>query len=66
VQRVYSGNVTTGKHQIEISVSGKLQGGNDYNQTGTFAFTKGVEPKLVGVTLASPDTGKPPIEIGDW
>jgi len=66
VQRIYSGNVTTGKHQIEISVSGKLQGGNDYNQTGTFAFTKGVEPKLVGVTLASPDTGKPAIEIGDW
>jgi hypothetical protein len=66
VQRIYAGNVTTGEHQIEISVAGKLQGGSDYNQTGSFAFRKGVEPKLVGVTLASPDTGKPAIEIGDW
>jgi hypothetical protein len=66
VQRIYAGNVTTGEHQIAISVAGKLPGGEDYNQTGTFAFNKGVEPKLVGVTLASPDTGQPAIAIGDW
>jgi hypothetical protein len=66
VQRIYAGNVTTGEHQIEVSIAGKLPGGSDYNQTGSFAFSKGVEPKLVGVTLASPDTGKPAIEIGDW
>ena len=66
VQRVYAGNVTTGEHQIEISVAGKLPGGADFNQTGSFAFQKGVEPKLVGVTLASPDTGQPAIAIGDW
>jgi hypothetical protein len=66
VQRIYAGNVTTGEHQIEVSIAGKLSGGSDYNQTGSFAFSKGVEPKLVGVTLASPDTGKPAIEIGDW
>src|SRR4030095_11970806 len=51
VQRIYTGNVTTGEHQIEISVAGKLQGGADYSQSGSFAFRKGVEPKLVGVTL---------------
>ena len=66
VQRIYAGNVTTGQHQIEISVAGKLPGGDDYTHTGTFPFSKGVEPKLVGVMLASPDTGKPAIEIGDW
>ena len=66
VQRIYAGNVTTGEHQIEISVAGKLPGGADFNQTGSFAFQKGVEPKLVGVTLASPDTGQPAIAIGDW
>src|SRR4030095_6340534 len=51
VQRIYAGNVTTGEHRIEIAVSGKLQGGADYSQSGSFAFRKGVEPKLVGVTL---------------
>ena len=66
VQRVYTGNVTTGEHRIDIAVSGKLQSGDDYNQTGSFAFRKGVEPKLVGVTLAGPGSGKPAIEIGDW
>jgi hypothetical protein len=66
VQRIYAGNVTTGQHQIEVSVTGKLKGGGDYSQTGSFAFQKGIEPKLVGLTLASPDSGRPAIEIGDW
>jgi hypothetical protein len=66
VQRIYAGNVTTGEHQIQISVAGKLPGGADFNQSDSFAFQKGVEPKLVGVTLASPDTGQPAIAIGDW
>jgi len=66
VQRIYAGNVTTGEHQIDVSVTGKLQGGADYNQAGSFAFRKGVEPKLVGLTLAGPDSGRPAIELGDW
>jgi len=66
VQRIYAGNVTTGEHKIDVSLTGKLQGGADYNQTGSFAFRKGVEPKLVGLTLAGPDAGRPAIEIGDW
>jgi hypothetical protein len=66
VQRIYAGNVTTGQHQIEVSLTGKLQGGADYSQSGSFAFQKGIEPKLVGLTLAGPDSGRPAIEIGDW
>ena len=66
VQRIYAGNVTTGEHKIDVSITGKLQGGADYNQTGSFAFQKGVEPELVGLTLAGPDSGRPAIEIGDW
>jgi hypothetical protein len=66
VQRIYTGNVTTGKHQIDVSLTGKLEGGGDYNQTGSFAFQKGIEPKLVGLTLAGPGSGRPAIELGDW
>ena len=66
VQRIYAGNVTTGEHKIDVSVTGKLQGGADYNQAGSFAFRKGIEPELVGLTLAGPDSGRPAIEIGDW
>jgi len=66
VQRVYAGNVPTGQHTIEVSVDGKLPDGADFSETGRFAFTKGVEPKLVGLTLASPASGQPPIQVGDW
>ena len=66
VQRIYVGNVPTGDHQIEVLVDGKLQGGTDYSHSGQFSFRKGVEPKLVGLTLASPGTGQEPIQVGDW
>jgi hypothetical protein len=66
VQRIYTGNVPTGAHQLEVSIMGKLAGGKDFAETGQFTIEKGVEPKLVGITLAGPDSGRPAIEIGDW
>lgn len=66
VQRLYVGNVPTGERQIEVLVDGKLQGGADYSRTEQFTFRKGVEPKLVGLTLAGPDSGHPAIAMGDW
>jgi len=66
VQRIYVGNVPTGDHQLEVVFDGKLEGGADYSRTGQFTFRKGVEPKLVGLTLAGPDSGRAPIEFGDW
>jgi hypothetical protein len=62
VQRIYTGNVATGAHEIVISVNGKTPGGNDFSHTDTFAFEKGIEPKLLGVTLAGPEA----IELGNW
>jgi len=66
VQRLYVGNLPTGDHRLEVLVDGKLAGGADYSRTGEFIFNKGVEPKLVGLTLAGPDSGRAPIEIGNW
>lgn len=65
VQRIYTGNIATGQHQIEISMSGKLASGKDYSRTDSFAFTKAVRPKLIGVTLAGPGAGQS-IHVGDW
>jgi hypothetical protein len=62
VQRVYTGNVASGAHQIEVSVNGKTSGGDDFSRTDSFAFSKGVEPKLLGITLSGPET----IQLGDW
>jgi hypothetical protein len=61
VQRIYTGNVPTGEHQIEVAIAGKLDTGKEYTRTEHFAFSKGVEPKLLGVTLGSSQ-----LQLGDW
>jgi hypothetical protein len=66
VQRIYVGNVATGNHQLEVLVDGKLAGGDDFNRTESFAFRKEAKPKLVGLTLAGPETGNTPIALGEW
>jgi hypothetical protein len=62
VQRIFTGNFPTGAHEIAISVNGKTQLDKVFNHTETFAFSKGVEPKLLGITLAGPEA----IQLGDW
>ena len=61
VQRIYTGNVASGSHQIEVSIAGKLDSGKDYTRTERFDFTKGIEPKLLGLTLGSSE-----LRLGDW
>jgi hypothetical protein len=66
VQRIYTGNIATGSHEIEVSLSGKLASGQEYSRTERFPFSKGVGPELISVTLAGPDSGKPAIDVGEW
>ena len=66
VQRIYTGNIPTGDHQIGVMISGKLKNGNDFSESGSFSFSKGVQPKALGVTLAQPGFGSDPIQVGDW
>jgi cell division protein FtsB len=66
VQRIYVGNVTTGDHQLEVLVDGKLEDGADFSRTEHFNVHKEVKPKLVGLTLAGPRSGNTPIALGEW
>jgi hypothetical protein len=66
VQRIYVGNVSTGEHQLEVLVDGKLEGGTDYSHNEQFTFRKGVKPKLVGLRVAGPDSGTAPIALEEW
>src|SRR4029450_8403302 len=52
VQRIYVGNVSTGSHQLEVIVDGKLEGGADFSRTERLTFHKEVKPRLVGLPLA--------------
>jgi hypothetical protein len=62
VQRIYTGNLPSGNHQLEVTVIGKLPSGKDYSQTKSFSFEKSIEPRLLGVALA----GTSAIELNDW
>ena len=64
VQRIYTGNVRTGEHQLEVSTAGKLSGGGDFSETQSFSFSKEVEPSLLGITLADPSSGDAGIRLG--
>jgi len=58
VQRIYVGNVTTGDHQLNVLVDGKLKSGADFNRTEHFTFHKQVKPGLVELTVAG-ESGSP-------
>lgn len=66
VQRAYTGNVMTGDHELFVTVIGKHDNGKDFTASGSFAFSKGVKPKTLGITLAEPGLGNDGIQLGDW
>lgn len=66
VQRIYTGNVVTGEHELSVTVLGKLENGDDFSFSDSFSFAKGVKPKSLGITLAGPGSGTSGIRVGDW
>mgnify|MGYP001816415480 CR=1 FL=1 len=66
VQRAFTGNVVTGDHEIRVTIMGKSDSGEDFSESNTFSFSKGVKPKTLGVTLAGPGAGGNGIHLGDW
>jgi hypothetical protein len=52
VQRIYTGNIRTGEHDLQVSVVGKFAGGADFRKTESFKVNKDVGPKIVEISLA--------------
>jgi hypothetical protein len=53
VQRIYTGNIRTGEHDLFVSVSGKSADGTDFLKTESFSVNKDVGPKIVEVSLTA-------------
>lgn len=66
VQRIYTGNLVTGDHELLVTMLGKTDSGKDFNASDSFTFIKGVKPKSLGITLSSPGLGASEIQVGDW
>lgn len=62
MQRIYTGNVQTGGHQLKVGMLGKDSGGSEQKKTADYQFKKGIGPGLVEITLA----GGNGIEFKDW
>lgn len=60
VQRVFTGNVRTGKHSLQVSVSGK-NGGSKKTDTASHTVTKGIGPQFVEIRLSGSG-----ITFRDW
>jgi len=65
VQRIFTGNVRTGEHTVDVTVIGKTTGNNDYRQKATHKFTKEVGPRLVEIQVAGPGVTGNHIEFQD-
>jgi len=52
VQRIYTGNIRTGEHAMQVTLLGKSEGGNDFQRTESFTVHKDVGPEIVEITLA--------------
>lgn len=66
VQRIYTGNIPSGDHQLGVTVIGKLKNGTDFNASDSFVIGKGIKPKALGITLSRPESGNSGIQVGDW
>jgi hypothetical protein len=53
VQRIYTGNVLSGEHDLQVSVIGKTGGGTDFQKSERFKVTKDVGPRIVEISLAA-------------
>jgi len=66
VQRLYTGNIASGSHELMVSIAGKSQSGREFSSSESFTIDKGINPRLVGLTLAGPDAGRGAIQLGNW
>lgn len=53
VQRIYTGNIRSGEHDLQVTVIGKTASGGNLRKTQQFKINKDVGPKIVEISLAA-------------
>lgn len=66
MQRIYTGNVRTGEHELKVGFIGKTSLGSEFRKVESYQFKKGVGPGLVEIKLAGSGIGTKSIEFKDW
>ena len=52
VQRIYTGNIRSGDHDLFVSVTGKTGRGSDLRKSELFKISKDVAPRIVEISLS--------------
>jgi len=65
VQRLYTGNLANGKHQVSVSISGRTSTNNKYEKSTAFTVEKKSGPKLVELKITS-GGGSPSVKLTNW
>lgn len=65
VQRLYTGNIAVGKHQLAVSIIGHTSSNSAYRKSSTFPLDKAAGPKLVELKVVG-NSGKPSIKLATW
>lgn len=53
VQRLYTGNIETGEHTLDVDLIGKSTSNKDFQHSASYKFVKGIKgAKLIEITLS--------------
>ena len=66
VQRIYTGNIKTGEHQLVASFIGRAKSGNEYQRSEKFTVIKAVGPKFVEIQVSGSSASDQAITFKDW
>lgn len=66
VQRIHTANVTTGQHELEVTIAGRRGGDKPFDVVERYPFEKGVGPQKIGIRLTSGATGGATVSIEAW
>ena len=62
VQRIFTGNIRTGEHELSVNISGKTATSGQFQRNARYSLSKTIGPKFLEIKVA--DSGN--IEFQDW
>lgn len=65
VQRIFTGNIRTGAHEVSVDVVGK-NSGSDYEKAASYKLSKKAGPKFVEIAIGGPGSDNQGIHFKDW
>lgn len=66
VQRIYTGNIKTGDHQMVASFIGRSGSGTEYQRSETYTVNKAVGPKFVEIQIGGSSSSDQNLSFKDW